>query len=82
MKLDYKKIHFIGICGSAMGSVAAMLKEAGYDVQGSDNELYPPMSDYLRSADINLFDNFSADNITEDVDLVVVGNAISRGNVE
>jgi len=82
MKNKIKKIHFIGICGSAMGSVAAMLKEAGYDVQGSDNELYPPMSDYLKISGIKTFSSFSKENITDDVDLVVVGNAVSRGNVE
>ena len=77
-----KKVHFIGIGGSAMGSVAAMLKEAGHDVQGSDDELYPPMSDYLKEAQIKIFTGFSPGNITDDVDIVVVGNAISRGNVE
>jgi UDP-N-acetylmuramate: L-alanyl-gamma-D-glutamyl-meso-diaminopimelate ligase len=82
MRENVKKVHFIGICGSAMGSVASMLKEAGLDVQGSDNELYPPMSDYLKGAGIRTFDRFSDDNITDDVDLVVVGNAISRGNAE
>jgi UDP-N-acetylmuramate: L-alanyl-gamma-D-glutamyl-meso-diaminopimelate ligase len=79
---NFKTIHFIGICGSAMGSVAAMLKETGCSVQGSDNELYPPMSDYLHDAGIKVFDGFSPDNVTKDVDLVVVGNAISRGNFE
>ena len=65
-----------------MGSVAAMLKETGLNVQGSDNELYPPMSDFLKDAGIKTFSGFSTENITNDVDLVVVGNAISRGNVE
>ncbi len=82
MRQQYKKIHLIGICGSAMGSVAAMLKDAGYNVQGSDNELYPPMSDFLAASGIKTFDTLSPENITGDVDLVVVGNAVARGNVE
>ncbi len=79
---NYKKIHFIGIAGSAMGSVAAMIKEAGFSVQGSDSELYPPMSDCLAKSGIKVFTGFARENITDDVDLVVVGNAISRGNPE
>ena len=77
-----KKIHFIGICGTAMATLAAMLKARGYDVQGSDHGVYPPMSDFLRREGIRVFDGYRDTQITGDLDLVVVGNAISRGNPE
>jgi UDP-N-acetylmuramate: L-alanyl-gamma-D-glutamyl-meso-diaminopimelate ligase len=77
-----KRIHLIGICGTAMATVAALLKSRGHDVRGSDQNVYPPMSDFLAAEGIRTFTGYSADNITPDVDLVVVGNAISRGNPE
>lgn len=77
-----KRVHFIGVCGTAMATLAAMLKARGLDVQGSDHGVYPPMSDFLAREQIRVFDGYDAANITSDVDLVVVGNAISRGNVE
>jgi UDP-N-acetylmuramate: L-alanyl-gamma-D-glutamyl-meso-diaminopimelate ligase len=77
-----KKIHFIGVCGTAMATLAAMLKARGFDVQGSDHGVYPPMSDFLAREQIRTFDGYDAANITSDVDLVVIGNAISRGNPE
>src|SRR5262245_40330122 len=76
------RIHFIGICGTAMATAAAMLKQKGFDVRGSDQGVYPPMSDFLAAERIPTFDGYSADHITGELDLVVVGNAISRGNVE
>jgi UDP-N-acetylmuramate: L-alanyl-gamma-D-glutamyl-meso-diaminopimelate ligase len=76
------KIHLIGICGTAMATLAAMLKRKGHDVQGSDQDVYPPMSDFLASERIPTLTGYQADHITSDLDLVVVGNAISRGNVE
>ena len=75
-------IHFIGICGTAMATLAALLKRKGYDVQGSDQNVYPPMSTFLESEQIRTLNGYSADHITGAIDLVVVGNAISRGNVE
>jgi UDP-N-acetylmuramate: L-alanyl-gamma-D-glutamyl-meso-diaminopimelate ligase len=75
-------IHFIGICGTAMGTLAAMLKAKGHDVQGSDLAMYPPMSDFLVKESIRVFTGYDPAHITPDVDLVIVGNAISRGNVE
>lgn len=75
------KIYLIGICGVAMGSLAGMLKDLGYDVSGSDEHVYPPMSDKLRDWDIPVFEGFSADNIVTP-DLVIIGNAVSRGNPE
>ena len=65
-----------------MATLAALLKSRGYQVQGSDQQVYPPMSDFLVAEGIKTFAGYSADNITDDIDLVVVGNAISRGNPE
>jgi len=76
------RIHLIGVCGTAMATLAALLKSRGYQVQGSDQQVYPPMSDFLVAEGITTFSGYSADNITADIDLVVVGNAISRGNPE
>lgn len=77
-----KRVHFIGICGTAMATLAAMLKQTGADVQGSDQDVYPPMSDLLAAEGITTFSGYSPDHLSPDLDLVVVGNAISRGNVE
>jgi len=76
------RIHFIGICGTAMATVAAMLKARGWDVRGSDQQVYPPMSTFLLDQGITPLDGYRADHITNDVGLVCVGNAISRGNPE
>ena len=65
-----------------MGTLAAMLKARGHDVRGSDQHVYPPMSDFLRQQGIVLLDGYQAAHISADIDLVVVGNAISRGNAE
>ncbi|HTW32234.1 MAG TPA: UDP-N-acetylmuramate:L-alanyl-gamma-D-glutamyl-meso-diaminopimelate ligase [Candidatus Sulfotelmatobacter sp.] len=77
-----KHIHLIGICGTAMASLAGMLKQRGFHVTGSDAAAYPPMSDFLRELDIPVAQPFDAKNLSPTPDLVVVGNAISRGNVE
>jgi UDP-N-acetylmuramate: L-alanyl-gamma-D-glutamyl-meso-diaminopimelate ligase len=79
---DTKHIHLIGICGTAMASLAGMLHERGHRVTGSDNAAYPPMSDFLASLGVPVAQPFAASNLTPVPDLVVVGNAISRGNVE
>ena len=76
------RVHLIGVCGTAMATLAALLKSRGFQVQGSDQQVYPPMSDFLVAEGIRTFSGYSADNITADIDLVVVGNAISRGNPE
>jgi len=81
--MDRKKhIHLIGICGTAMASLAGMLKQRGFHVTGSDAAAYPPMSDFLRELDIPVAQPFAAQNLEPRPDLVVVGNAMSRGNVE
>src|SRR5262245_28651131 len=76
------RLHFIGICGTAMATLAAMLKARGHDVQGSDQAMYPPMSDFLVRENIPAWSGYDAAHITPEIDLVVVGNAISRGNAE
>jgi len=75
-------VHLIGICGTAMASLAGMLKERGFQVTGSDAAVYPPMSDFLAGLGIPVAQPFAVQNVQPRPDLVVVGNAISRGNVE
>ena len=77
-----KRIHLIGVCGTAMATLAAMLKTRGNDVRGSDQNVYPPMSDFLAEQQIVTFQGYKAEHITPELDLVIVGNAISRGNPE
>jgi UDP-N-acetylmuramate: L-alanyl-gamma-D-glutamyl-meso-diaminopimelate ligase len=80
--VNTKRVHLIGICGTAMATLAALLKGRGYDVRGSDQNVYPPMSDFLVQQGIVTLQGYRAEHITADLDLVVVGNAISRGNAE
>jgi UDP-N-acetylmuramate: L-alanyl-gamma-D-glutamyl-meso-diaminopimelate ligase len=75
-------IHLIGICGTAMATLAAMLKRKGLNVRGSDQDVYPPMSDFLAAEGIPTLAGYGPEHISADLDLVVVGNAISRGNPE
>src|ERR1700678_1553006 len=77
-----KQVHLIGICGSAMASLAGMLQTKGFRVTGSDAAAYPPMSDLLDSLGIPIAEPYAEDNVPPKTDLVIVGNAISRGNVE
>jgi UDP-N-acetylmuramate: L-alanyl-gamma-D-glutamyl-meso-diaminopimelate ligase len=79
---EKKHIHLIGICGTAMASLAGMLKQRGFKVTGSDTAAYPPMSDFLAGLGIPVYQPFAVANLQPRPDLVVVGNAISRGNVE
>jgi UDP-N-acetylmuramate: L-alanyl-gamma-D-glutamyl-meso-diaminopimelate ligase len=74
--------HLIGICGTAMATLAAMLKRKGARVRGSDQDVYPPMSDFLADEGIPALSGYRAEHITSDIDFVVVGNAVSRGNPE
>jgi UDP-N-acetylmuramate: L-alanyl-gamma-D-glutamyl-meso-diaminopimelate ligase len=75
-------IHLIGICGTAMATLAALLKTRGHDVRGSDQGIYPPMDAFLEREGISVTIGYRAENITSDLSLVIVGNAISRGNPE
>ncbi len=77
-----QKIHLMAICGMAMGSLAGMLKASGYDVRGSDEHVYPPMSEQLAQLDIPCFEGFQASNLDWNPDLVVVGNVITCKNPE
>src|SRR5215831_2068428 len=78
-----QKIYLIGICGTAMASLAGMLREKGYAVTGSDTNVYPPMSDFLDRLGIPVFKGYNAENLRQaKPDLVVIGNVMSRGNVE
>ena len=77
-----RHIHLIGICGTAMASLAGMLQLKGHRVTGSDMAAYPPMSDFLRQLGIAVAEPFSAKNLKPAPDLVIVGNALSRGNPE
>jgi UDP-N-acetylmuramate: L-alanyl-gamma-D-glutamyl-meso-diaminopimelate ligase len=77
-----KHIHLIGICGTAMASLAGMLRAIGHSVTGSDTAAYPPMSDQLAAQGIAVMEPYDERNLTPRPDLVVVGNAISRGNPE
>jgi UDP-N-acetylmuramate: L-alanyl-gamma-D-glutamyl-meso-diaminopimelate ligase len=77
-----QRIHLIGVCGTAMATLAALLKRKGHDVRGSDQNVYPPMSDFLAGEGIRIMTGYREDHVTADIDLVVVGNAISRGNPE
>ncbi len=79
---DKKHIHLIGICGTAMASLAGMLNQRGFRVTGSDAAAYPPMSDFLAELGIPVAQPFDPQNLDPRPDLVVVGNAISRGNSE
>jgi len=74
--------YFMGICGTAMGSAAAALKQRGYRVTGSDASVYPPMSTFLQDKGIEIMDGYSAEHVPDDADYVVIGNALSRGNPE
>ena len=77
-----RHIHLIGICGTAMASLAGMLQERGFRVTGSDAAAYPPMSDFLASLGITVMQPYAEQNLEARPELVIVGNAISRGNVE
>ena len=81
-----KRIHLVAACGTGMGTLACILKKMGYIVTGSDQNVYPPMSDFLENNGIRLFSGFSASNISDDPalvpDLVIIGNAVTRDNPE
>ncbi len=77
-----RHLHIIGICGTAMAGLAVLAKEQGWRVTGSDNGIYPPMSTLLEEVGIPLQEGFRLENLQPRPDLVLVGNTISRGNVE
>ena len=77
-----KSIHLIAVCGTGMGALAGMFKEAGFQVSGSDHRVYPPMSTFLEGQGIKIMEGFQPENLSHSPDLVVVGNAVSRDNPE
>src|SRR6266487_1411972 len=77
-----RSFHFLGICGTAMGSIAAALQERGFKVTGSDENVYPPMSIFLEKKGIALKEGYRAENIPPGTDVVVIGNVIKRSNPE
>lgn len=80
--MEKKHYHLIGICGTAMASLAGMLVEQGHDVTGSDENVYPPMSLELQRLGIPVREGYRPENLLERPDVIVVGNAITRGNPE
>ena len=81
-RAQLKHLHFLGIAGSGMGTVAAMFRELGLQVTGSDQAVYPPMSDFLRDRGIVFHEGYAQKNLSPKPDLAIVGNALSRGNPE
>jgi len=79
---DVRSVHFVGMCGTAMASVAAAMKDLGYAVTGSDQNVYPPMSTFLAARQIDVLAGYAEQNLAHKPDLVVIGNAVSRGNPE
>lgn len=85
MKSDHdavQSIYLIAVCGTGMASLAGLLKKSGFRVTGSDTSIYPPMSTLLQNLGIEIRPGYKRENITGDIDLVVVGNAVSRDNEE
>ncbi len=74
-------IHILGVCGTFMGGVALLAKQAGHTVSGSDANVYPPMSTQLEQLGIELKSGYKTEHFNDEPDLVIVGNAMSRGNV-
>src|SRR2546426_5758466 len=77
-----QSIHFVGICGTAMASAAAAMQQKGFQITGSDQNVYPPMSTFLAERKIQVISGYAERNLAHKPDLVVIGNAISRGNPE
>jgi UDP-N-acetylmuramate: L-alanyl-gamma-D-glutamyl-meso-diaminopimelate ligase len=73
-------IHILGICGTFMGSIAVLARELGHRVTGSDANVYPPMSTQLEEQGIELLEGYRAEHLQPSPDLVIIGNALSRGN--
>src|SRR5271170_5933334 len=82
MFAEIKSVHFVGIGGTAMAAVAAAMRDKGFAVTGSDQDVYPPMSTFLAAKDVEIMQGYAESNLARKPDLVVIGNAISRGNPE
>lgn len=79
---DVRSVHFVGICGTAMAATAAAMHERGFRISGSDQNVYPPMSSFLAERGIEVMAGYDEKNLRHSPDLVVIGNALSRGNAE
>ena len=79
---NIKKIYLVAICGTAMGAIASMLKDLDYKVYGSDEKVYPPMSDFLKDKGIKILSGFSEKNLKDTPDIAIIGNAVSKDNIE
>src|SRR5689334_24736726 len=82
---ELQRVHVVGVCGTLMGAFAAFLKRRGVHVTGSDQNVYPPMSDVLRAAGVMLYNGYRPENLMADgqrPDLVVIGNVIGATNPE
>jgi UDP-N-acetylmuramate: L-alanyl-gamma-D-glutamyl-meso-diaminopimelate ligase len=79
---EIKSVHFVGICGTAMAATAVAMKDRGFEITGSDQNVYPPMSTFLAARGIEVINGYAERNLAHQPDLVVIGNAISRGNPE
>jgi len=79
---EVKSVHFVGICGTAMASVAALCRDVGYTVTGSDENVYPPMSTFLESRGIRILQGYRESNLDHRPELIVIGNALKRGTPE
>ncbi|MEE9496766.1 MAG: Mur ligase domain-containing protein, partial [Desulfobacterales bacterium] len=77
-----EKIYLIPICGTGMGAMACMLKDLGFQVSGSDQKIYPPMSTFLAEKGIRIRNGFNKKHISYGPDLVIVGNAVTKDNPE
>lgn len=75
------KLHILGICGTFMGSLAILAKQLGHEVEGSDTHIYPPMSQQLQTHSIVCYEEYLPEHLSENIDLVIIGNALSRGNL-
>jgi len=79
---EVKSVHFVGICGTAMAAVAALCRELGYTVTGSDENVYPPMSTFLEARGIRILQGYRESNLDHRPELIVIGNALKRGTPE
>jgi len=79
---NVRRVHLIAVCGTGMGALACMLKDLGFEVTGSDQKVYPPMSHFLLQKGIDVINGFNENNISYCPDLVIVGNAVKENNPE
>jgi len=82
MFAEIRTVHFTGIGGTAMAATAAAMRDKGFEVTGSDQNVYPPTSTFLERREIEVMQGYTEQNLSHGPDLVVIGNAISRGNPE